>query len=64
MYNSTTKSFDITFVQPLDFIEGDKRMSWHINECELMIEESLRLLNNQILAWENEFNERLEKESK
>lgn len=64
MYNSTTKSFDITFVQPLDIIEGDKRMSWHINECELMIEESLELLNNQILAWENEFNERLEKESK
>lgn len=64
MYNSTTKSFDITFVQPLDIIEGDKRMSWHINECELMIEESLELLNNQILAWENEFNKRLEKESK
>ena len=64
IYNSTTKSFDITFTQHLDIIERDKRMSWHINECELMIEESLGLLNNQILAWENEFNERLEKESK
>ena len=64
MYNSTTKSFDITFIQPLDIIEGDKRMSWHINEYELMIDESLGLLNNQILAWENEFNKRLEKESK
>lgn len=64
MYNSTTRSFDITFIHPLGFIEEDKRMSWHINECELMIGESLGLLNNQILAWENEFNERLEKESK
>lgn len=64
MYNSTTKSFDITFIQPLDVIEGDKRMSWHINEYELMIDESLGFLNNQILAWENEFNKRLEKESK
>ena len=64
IYNSTTKSFDITFVQPLDVIEGDKRMSLHIYEYELMIDESLGLLNNQILAWENEFNKRLEKESK
>lgn len=64
MYNSTTKSFDITFVQPMSIIEGDKRMSWHINECELMLEGSMGLLNNQILTWENKFDEWLEKESK